>query len=141
MPARGVGRLRCLEARPPPTARGRGALVRLHASPSSARMWERQLALADDGWRVIAPQLRGFDGGAGDPPATWIDDYAGDVVDLLDALHVEEAVFAGRSMGGYIVFAVLRHAARYVHGLVLADTKSRADTPEGVEGRRTMLQL
>ena len=25
-------------------------------------MWEGQLALAAQGWRVIAPQLRGFDG-------------------------------------------------------------------------------
>lgn len=141
MSGRSVGRFRYLEALPAATARGRGALVLLHAFPLNARMWERQLALADDGWRVIAPQLRGFDGGAGDPPAASIDDYAGDVVDLLDALHIEEAVFAGLSMGGYIVFAVLRHAARYVHGLVLADTKSQADTPQAVEGRRTMLQL
>ena len=45
-------------------------------------MWERQLALADDGWRVLAPQYRGFDGGTGDPPATSVDDYAGDAIDL-----------------------------------------------------------
>ena len=70
-------------------------------------MWQRQLALAGDGWRVVAPQLRGFDGGTADPPAAAIDDYAGDVIDLLDALHVDEAVIGGLSMGGYIAFAVL----------------------------------
>jgi len=104
-------------------------------------MWEGQFALADAGWRVIAPQYRGFDGGAGEPAATSIDDYAGDVIDLLDALHINEAVVGGLSMGGYLAFAILRHAARYVHALVLADTKSPADTPEGVEGRKRMLQL
>jgi len=104
-------------------------------------MWERQLALASDGWRVVVPQLRGFDGGTSDPPAAAMDDYAGDVVDLLDALHVDEAVIGGLSMGGYIAFAVLRHAARYVHALVLADTRSQADSPEAVEGRRGMLRL
>lgn len=104
-------------------------------------MWERQLALADEGWRVIAPQYRGFDGGTGDPPASSVDDYAGDVVDLLDALHVDAAVFGGLSMGGYVAFAILRHAARYVQGLILADTKSEADTPDGVAGRKRMLQL
>jgi len=115
--------------------------VLLHAFPLNARMWERQLALADDGWRVIAPQYRGFDGGAGEPAAASVDDYAGDTIDLLDALHVDQAVVGGLSMGGYVAFAVLRHAARYVQGLVLADTKSAADTPEGVEGRKRMLQL
>jgi len=104
-------------------------------------MWERQLALAGEGWRVVAPQLRGFDGGTSDPPASAIDDYAGDVIDLLDGLHVDEAVIGGLSMGGYIAFAILRHAARYVHALVLADTKSQADSPDAVEGRKRMLQL
>jgi 3-oxoadipate enol-lactonase len=136
-----VGRLRYLEAQPGSSARPRGALVLLHAFPLNARIWERQLALADRGWRVIAPQFRGFDGGSGDPPALSIDDYAGDVVDLLDALHIHEAIVGGLSMGGYVAFALLRHAARYVHGLILADTKAQADTPEGVEGRKRMIEL
>lgn len=104
-------------------------------------MWERQLALANRGWLVIAPQFRGFDDGHTDPQADSIDDYAGDVIDLLDALHVDEAVFGGLSMGGYVAFALLRHAARYVHALILADTKAPADTPEGVEGRKRMIEL
>jgi 3-oxoadipate enol-lactonase len=103
-------------------------------------MWERQLALAEAGWHVIVPQLRGFDGGAGEPPALTVDDYAGDVIDLLDSLHIDEAVIGGLSMGGYIAFAVLRHAARYVHALILADTKAQADSPEAVAGRKRLLQ-
>lgn len=104
-------------------------------------MWEGQLALAERGWRIIAPHFRGFDGGDGDPPAQSVDDYAGDVVDLLDALHIHEAVVGGLSMGGYVAFALLRHSARYVQGLILADTKAPADTPEGVEGRKRMIEL
>src|SRR5262245_44847467 len=104
-------------------------------------MWERQLSLAEAGWRVLIPQLRGFDGGTADPPASSVDDYAGDVIDLLDSLHIEEAVIGGLSMGGYVAFAILRHAARYVHALVLADTKSQADSPEAIEGRMRLLQL
>jgi 3-oxoadipate enol-lactonase len=121
--------------------RSRGTLLLLHAFPLNARMWEPQLALADSGWHVIAPQLRGFDGGAADPPATSVDDYAGDVIDLLDALHVKQAVVGGLSMGGYVAFALLRLAARYMQGLILADTRSEADTPEGIAGRTRLLQL
>lgn len=136
-----IGRLRYLEALPPSTDRPRGTLVLLHAFPLNARMWEGQLTLAQTGWHVIAPQLRGYDGGAGDPSAASVDDYAGDVIDLLDALHIKLAVVAGLSMGGYVAFAMLRHAARYVQGLILADTRAQADTPEGVAGRTRMLQL
>jgi pimeloyl-ACP methyl ester carboxylesterase len=115
--------------------------VLLHAFPLNARMWEGQFAMAERGWHVLAPQFRGFDGGTDEPPAASVDDYAGDVVDLLDALHIENAVIGGLSMGGYVAFALLRNAPRYVQGLILADTKSRADTPEGIAGRQRMLQL
>lgn len=135
-----LGRLRYLEA-PPQGDRPRGTLVLLHAFPLNARMWEPQLVLANHGWRVVAPHLRGFDGGVTDPPASSVDDYAGDAIDLLDALHVEDGVIGGLSMGGYAAFAILRHAPRYVRGLILADTRSQADTPEGVAGRKRMLQL
>lgn len=126
---------------PPASERRRGVLVLLHAFPLNARMWEGQLGLAGGGWRVIAPHFRGVDGGTGDPPTTSIDDYAGDVIDLLDALHIDQAVIAGLSMGGYTAFALLRLAARYVQGLILADTRSEGDTPEGLEARRKMLDL
>src|SRR6185295_3376651 len=33
------------------------------------------------------------------------------------------------------------HAPRYFQGMILADTRSQADTPEGVEGRKRMLEL
>ena len=41
-----------------PASRAARSLL-LHAFPLNARMWEPQLALAERGWRVIAPQLRG----------------------------------------------------------------------------------
>ncbi|MGE5246049.1 MAG: alpha/beta fold hydrolase [Betaproteobacteria bacterium] len=141
-----IGRLRYLEAEPRqpgpgPAGRPAGTLVLIHAFPLNARMWEPQLALAGKGWRVIAPQLRGFDGAAGDPPVSSIDDYAGDVVDLLDALHVEEAVIGGLSMGGYVTFALFRLAPRYFRGMVLADTRPQADSAEVADGRRQMQKL
>ena len=93
------------------------------------------------GWRIIAPQFRGFDGAPINPPSTSMDDYAGDVVDLLDTLHVDDAVIGGLSMGGYVTFAVFRHAPQYLRALVLADTKAPGDTPEAGQGRQAMIAL
>jgi pimeloyl-ACP methyl ester carboxylesterase len=134
-----AGRLRYLEALPPAAVRARGALLLLHAFPLNARMWESQLGFAERGWRVIAPHFRGMDGADSDPAASSVDDYAADVFDLLDTLHIEEAVIGGLSMGGYVAFALFRHAARYFQGLILADTRSPADSAEAVEGRKRLL--
>jgi 3-oxoadipate enol-lactonase len=137
----GTRTLRYLEARPAVSARPRGVLVLLHAFALNARMWESQFRLAEDGWRIVAPQYRRSDGGDDEPGAASLDDYAADVIDLLDALHVEDAAVAGLSMGGYVAFALLRLAPRYVRALVLADTRPQADSPEALEGRDKILAL
>jgi pimeloyl-ACP methyl ester carboxylesterase len=80
-----------------------------------------------------------MDGGSSDAAATSMDDYAGDVIDLLDALHIDEAVVGGLSMGGYVTFALFRRAARYFRAMILADTRPQADTPEAREGRTRLL--
>jgi 3-oxoadipate enol-lactonase len=39
-------------------------------------------------------------------------------------------VFGGLSMGGYVIFGVLRQAPERVSGLILADTRTSTDNPE-----------
>jgi pimeloyl-ACP methyl ester carboxylesterase len=141
-PVPAIGRFRYLEALPrPESGRRRGTLVLLHAFPLNARMWEPQLTLAAHGWHVIAPHVRGVDSGDADPPTVSMDDYTADLIDLMDALHVDEAVIGGLSMGGYLALSLVRRAPNYIRALVLADTRSQADTPEGLDGRRRMLKL
>jgi 3-oxoadipate enol-lactonase len=135
-----IGKFRYLEALPRSSARPGRTLVLIHAFPLDERMWEPQLALAEAGWRVIAPHLRGTNGGSPEAVPT-MDGYAADVIDLLDALHIDNAVIGGLSMGGYVTFALFRHAPRYFRGMVLADTRPQADTPEAVEGRRRLLAV
>jgi 3-oxoadipate enol-lactonase len=112
-----------------------GGLLLVHAFPVDARMWSGQLL----GPRTVAPNLPGF-GGA--PPA------AGEVMtmaaaarrclDALDDAGLERAVVCGLSMGGYVAFELWRTAPERVAGLVLANTRSGADTPEAAEGRRAL---
>jgi pimeloyl-ACP methyl ester carboxylesterase len=52
------------------------------------------------------------------------------VKQLLDQLHIEKAIIAGESMGGYVALAFLEKYPNRVEGLVLSDTQSIADTAE-----------
>jgi 3-oxoadipate enol-lactonase len=136
-----LGRLRYLDMPAAGQGRPAGTLVLIHGFPLNPIMWEPQFPLAERGWRIIVPELRGFGAGAGDPPTTSVDDYAGDTIDLLDALHVETAVICGLSMGGYVAFSMFRHAPTCFRAMVLADTKSQGDSPEAVAGRKSMQHL
>lgn len=100
---------------------GRGpAVVFLHGLGASMYAWRKNLApILGAGFRVIAPDQRGF--GFSDKPPSGYDNaaYARLTVDLLDSLHVADAVLVGHSMGGAIAAEVaLEHPAR-VRGLVL----------------------
>ena len=121
-------------------------LIWLHAFPLSADQWLPQLSRVPPGWRFIAPDLRGFRGGRQafevfDLPGVTMDAYAGDVLELMTHLEIADAVVGGLSMGGYVAFALLRKAPSRVSGLVLADTRATADTPEGRAARDKMIEL
>jgi pimeloyl-ACP methyl ester carboxylesterase len=126
-----------------PGDRTSNVVVLIHAFPLGAAMWEGQVKALPQGWRLVAPDLRGFGGSTlpepDDSPA--IDDYAADVVDLLRALGVSSAVVGGLSMGGYVTLAVLRRASALARAVILADTRAGADSLEGRANRRSMLAL
>jgi len=121
-------------------------LVLLHAFPLSADQWLPQLHRVPQGWRFIAPDLRGFRGAGAafeDPGlhGLSIDDYAGDVLALLTHLEIERAVIGGLSMGGYVAFGVLRQAPARVSGLLLANTRSIPDSDEARAGRDRLIKI
>jgi 3-oxoadipate enol-lactonase len=115
-------------------------LVLLHGFPLHADMWRPQLEQSPAGWRLLAPDLRGF-GPSADGVARTLNDMAGDLVEWLDALRIERAVIGGLSMGGYVTLALFRSAPERFTGLILANTRSAADSDEARAGRDTMSAL
>lgn len=116
---------------------GQPAVVLLHAFPLRAGMWQSQIDALAGRVRVVAPDLRGF--GASDvpddPSAYSVDGWADDVARLLDHLGLDRVVVGGQSMGAYVAFAFLRRHRSRLAGLVLADTRPTADSPEVYERR------
>lgn len=106
----------------------------IHGFPFDRTMWRHQVA-ALSRWRCIAPDLRGA--GASSAPADGYSmaRYADDLVTVLDALGVRQAVVCGLSMGGYILFELLRRHPERVRAAIFCGTKAEADSAEAKRGR------
>jgi pimeloyl-ACP methyl ester carboxylesterase len=108
-------------------------VVFLHAFPLQAAMWEPSLGAMPEGWRAVAPDLRWVQG-------VGMSDLAGDLVDLLDHLSVTKAAVVGCSMGGYVLFEMLKSAPRYLSAVGLVSTRPGADNEEGRRNRQKMIE-
>jgi pimeloyl-ACP methyl ester carboxylesterase len=114
-------------------------LVLVHGHPFNRSMWKPQLErFSRDGWRVIAPDLRGYGETTVVPGMTTLDVFARDLAGLLDRIGVGEIVLGGLSMGGQIVMDFHRQFPDRVRGLLLADTFAAAETEDGRRRRNAI---
>lgn len=111
-----------------------------HGWPLDADMWDSQMNfLAENGYRAIAFDRRGF--GRSDQP--WngydYDTFASDINDLINHLDLQEITLVGFSMGGGdVVRYIRRHGNLRVAGLVLLGAVTPIfgktnDNPQGVD--------
>jgi pimeloyl-ACP methyl ester carboxylesterase len=117
------------------TGSGQPVLL-IHGYPLSRKLWTPQLeGLADDA-SLIAPDLRGHGESTSASGPYKMDLLAQDCHDLLDALGVRTpVVLCGLSMGGYVAFAFYRLFRERVAGMILAATRSGADSDQGRASR------
>lgn len=110
-------------------------LVLLHPFPANQKFWEPATALLASRYRLVMPDLRGHGASQpGDGPAT-MEKHAGDVLRVCEAAGIERAIFAGVSIGGYVLLEFWRRHRQRVQALILCDTRAQADTPEGRANR------
>jgi 3-oxoadipate enol-lactonase len=118
------------------TVQGEGPpVVLLHPFPANHKVWLPVAEQLVQRYRLILLDLRGHgQSGAGSGPAT-MEKHAADLARLCDTCAIGKAVFAGVSIGGYILFEFWRRHRSRVAALVLCDTKAAADTGEARANR------
>ncbi|MFF3663841.1 alpha/beta fold hydrolase [Streptomyces olivochromogenes] len=98
-------------------------VVLLHGWPQTWREWRYMLRpLADLGYTVVAPDLRGTGGSAVTETGYDKDNQARDVHELLQALALTGPVrMVGHDIGGMVAFSYARLYPEQVHKLALVD--------------------
>lgn len=122
-------------------------VVFLHPTPLDHDYWRPAIAEMA-GVCAIVPDLRGHGaselgsdlpvGGferVPDAPVLTMSRLATDVLALLDHLALDEAVFAGCSIGGYVLLELWRQAPRRVRGLAFVCSKPQPDTEPALQKR------
>jgi pimeloyl-ACP methyl ester carboxylesterase len=122
-------------------------VVFLHPTPLDHAYW---IPLTENlgGIRAIVPDLRGH--GASelgtalplgafaavpDAPVLTMEQLARDVLALLDHLGVENAVFVGCSIGGYVLLELWRQAPLRIQGLAFICSKPQSDAAANLARR------
>lgn len=115
-------------------------MIFLHGWPSMALMWRAQMAAyAAEGWRCIAPDLRGHGRSPAPAPvaAYAIEEVVADMVELHDHLGGAPAIWVGHDWGSAVVGALAAHEPERSRGVVLV---SLAYQPAG-HALRTVIPL
>jgi pimeloyl-ACP methyl ester carboxylesterase len=121
-------------------------VVFLHPTPLDGEYW-RPLTAKLSGVRAVVPDLRGHGGSelgqlpvggftlVPDVPVLTMAQLASDVFALLDHLKLPTAIFAGCSIGGYVLLEIWRQAPERVRGLVFICSKAQPDAASNLPRR------
>lgn len=128
------------------------AVIFLHPTPLDRDYW-RPLVKELAGIRAVVPDLRGHgvsELGAGlpvgafslvpDAPVLTMEQLAADILALMDKLSLRKAVFAGCSIGGYVLLEMWRRAPERMTGLVFIASKPQPDAPANLLRRAEIIE-
>jgi len=111
------------------------SVVLLHPFPLNHNFWAAIATQLSNRYRLILPDLRAHgDSEPGDGPVT-MQKLADDLAKICREEKTGKAMFVGVSIGGYLLFEFWRRYREQVSALVLANTRSSAETPESKAAR------
>ena len=102
------------------SAEGLPTIVFVHGWPERGYSWRHQLPVAAGlGFRALAPDLRGYGESTvyTETSAYSLEKMVGDMIGMLDALEISEAIWVGHDWGGPIVWSIASHHPERCRGV------------------------
>jgi 3-oxoadipate enol-lactonase len=107
------------------------AMLLMHSLGTTNALWDEQLPLLVDKYRLIRYDARGHGKSTGTPGDFTIELLGRDALAVLDAVNAKAAVVCGISIGGLTAIWLGQHQHDRVQRLVLANTAARIGSREG----------
>ena len=111
------------------------AIVLSNSLGTDFHMWDPQVAILRQSFRVVRYDTRGHGGSTGRPEEYSLADLGGDVVELLNYLNIDRAHICGISLGGMTALWLGIHAPERVNHIMPCNTAARIGTVEGWNAR------
>jgi 3-oxoadipate enol-lactonase/4-carboxymuconolactone decarboxylase len=118
---------------------GAPVLVLGPALGTTWHMWDRQVPVLAEQWRVLRYDLPGH-GGAPANPASSVAELAERLLATLDALGIDTFGYAGCSIGGAIGTQLALRAPHRLASLALVSSSARYGTPDGWRQRGVIVR-
>ncbi len=113
------------------TDTGKGKpVVLLHGFLENSKMWNYLIPNFSKSNRIIAIDLLGHGQTESIGYIHTMEEMANAVQEVLKSIQIDEAIFVGHSMGGYVSLAFVEQFSHKVKGLVLLNSTSFADSEE-----------
>jgi len=110
-------------------------IIFIHGFPLNKTMWDNQVELLKNDFRVITYDIRGHGESDAGNEAFSIDLFVSDLIGFMDGLEIKKSSICGLSMGGYIALKAIENYPDRFETLVLCDTTCTADSTEVKEKR------
>jgi 3-oxoadipate enol-lactonase len=115
-------------------------IILIHGYPLNKLMWDKQIEILKENYRVIAYDIRGHGNTDAGNDKFSIELFANDLISLMDTLKIDKTILCGFSMGGYIALNAIENYPERFNALLLCDTTCAADKPEAKEKRMKAIE-
>lgn len=115
---------------------GKGdTLVFIHGFMENLKIWKPFFTLFSATHQVLVIDLPGHGKSQNLRSINTMEDFAEDVIEVLDYHSIKKATFIGHSMGGYTILALADIYPNYIKNLILVNSTSLPDSKEKKEQR------